>query len=123
MPIRYFSNCNSESMKSKNTKREGSSHSVRQQEGRRRQVFIFKLLFFVVIILIQLRYPELTTDYGVSSHIIEAVLFYVTAHMIISFTRLFLVYLYINNRVKEMIMNLRITLYWALVRLLIFSHL
>jgi small-conductance mechanosensitive channel len=93
-------------MKSKNTKREGSSHSVRQQEGRRRQVFIFKLLFFVVIILIQLRYPELTTDYGVSSHIIEAVLFYVTAHMIISFTRLFLVYLYIkrsghNNEFKD----------------------
>lgn len=84
-------------MKSKKNKREGLPQSVHQQEGRRRQVFIFKLLFFVAIILIQLRYPELTTDYGVSSYIIEAVLFYITAHMVISFARLFLVYLYIKR--------------------------
>src|SRR5690554_2246442 len=84
-------------MKSRKNKRESSPPSVRQQEGWRRQVFILRLLFFVAIILIQLRYPELTTDYGVSSYIIETVLFYITAHMVISFARLFLVYIYIKR--------------------------
>lgn len=71
--------------------------SVQQKEGRRRWVFFLKLLFFVVVIFVQLQYPKITTDYGLSSHIIDAVLFYITAHMVLSFGRLFLVYLYIKK--------------------------
>src|SRR5699024_4638319 len=41
--------------------------------------------------------PRITTDYGISSHIIDAVLFYITAHMVLSFARLVLVYLYIKK--------------------------
>lgn len=71
--------------------------SVQEKEGRKRFVFFLKLLFFAIIIFIQVQYPRITTDYGISSHIIDAALFYVTAHMVLSFTRLVLVYLYIKK--------------------------
>lgn len=84
-------------MVNKQTTKEGSSQSVHEKEGRKRLIFFLKLLFFVAIIYIQVSFPELTKDHGISSFIIDAVLFYVTAHLVISFSRLFLVYLYLKR--------------------------
>lgn len=84
-------------MVAKNTPKESGTQSVQQKEGRKRIIFFLKLLFFVAIIFIQIRYPEITKDYGISSYIINAALFYISAHMVISFSRLFLVYLYLRR--------------------------
>lgn len=84
-------------MVTKNIPKESSIQSVQQKEGKKRLVFFLKLLFFIAIIYIQVSFPELAKDYVVSSNIIDAVLFYITAHMVISFSRLFLVYLYLRR--------------------------
>ena len=84
-------------MVAKNTPKESGTQSVQQKEGRKRIIFFLKLLFFVAIIFIQIRYPEITKDYGISSYSINAALFYISAHMVISFSRLFLVYLYLRR--------------------------
>ncbi len=83
-------------MANKNIPKE-SIQSVQQKEGKKRLVFFLKLLFFLALIYIQVRFPGITKDYGISSNIIDALLFYVTAHMVISFSRLFLVYLYLRR--------------------------
>ncbi len=84
-------------MVSKNPSKETSAQSVQQKEGKKRIVFFLKLLFFLSIIYLQVIYPGITTDYGISSNIIDAALFYITAHMVISFSRLFLVFLYMRR--------------------------
>lgn len=81
----------------KNPSKETIAQSVQQKEGKKRIVFFLKLLFFLSIIYLQVIYPGITTDYGISSNIIDAALFYITAHMVISFSRLFLVFLYMRK--------------------------
>lgn len=84
-------------MVNKNISKEVPGQSVHEKEGRKRIIFFLKLLFFMAIIYIQVLYPEITKDYGISSTIIDAILFYITAHMVISFSRLFLVFLYLRR--------------------------
>ena len=84
-------------MVNKSIPKDAPVQSVQEKEGRKRLVFFLKLLFFIAIIYIRVRFPGITKDYAVSSDIIDAVLFYITAHMIISFSRLFLVYLYLRR--------------------------
>lgn len=79
------------------TTKENTFKSVQQKEGKKRIVFFLKLLVFVGIISLQFAYPEITEDYGIKSNIIDAALFYITAHIVISFSRLFLVFLYIRR--------------------------
>lgn len=74
---------------------------VPQKEVKKRFVFFLKLIFFIAIIYLQYRYPELREKYGVSSNIIDAILFYITAHMVISFSRLTIVYLYIKRSGRQ----------------------
>ncbi len=84
-------------MVNKSISKEAPAQSVQEKEGRKRLVFFLKLLLFIAIIYIRVRFPGVTEDYALSSDIIDAVLFYITAHMIISFSRLFLVYLYLRR--------------------------
>ena len=71
--------------------------TIPQKETKNRFIFVLKLIFFLAIVFIQVKYPQITEDYGISSNIIDAILFYVTAHMLISFVRLFIVYLYLRR--------------------------
>lgn len=84
-------------MVNKSISKEAPVQSVQEKEGRKRLIFFLKLLLFIAIIYIRVRFPGITKDYALSSDIIDAVLFYITAHMIISFSRLFLVYLYLRR--------------------------
>lgn len=84
-------------MVSKNLSKEINAQSVQQKEGKKRIVFFLKLLFFLSIIYLQVIFPEISKDYGISSNIIDAALFYITAHMVISFSRLTLVFLYMRR--------------------------
>lgn len=76
--------------------------NVPRKEIKKRLIFFLKLIFFIAIVYIQYRYPQLSEDYGISSNIIDAILFYITAHMIISFSRLTIVYLYIKRSGRQM---------------------
>lgn len=78
-----------------------AEEAVPKKEVKRRFVFFLKLLFFIGIIYVQYRYPELREKYGISSNIIDAILFYITAHLIISFSRLIIVYLYIKRSGRQ----------------------
>lgn len=75
--------------------------TIPQKETKKRLVFALKLIFFMAIVFIQVQYPEITEDYGISSNIIDALLFYITAHMLISFIRLFIVYLYLRRAGRQ----------------------
>lgn len=79
------------------TTKENTFKSVQQKEGKKRIVFFLKLLLFVGIISLRFAYPEITEEYRIKSSVIDAALFYITAHIIISFSRLFLVFLYIRR--------------------------
>ncbi|CAN5596460.1 hypothetical protein BH23BAC1_BH23BAC1_19420 [soil metagenome] len=75
--------------------------TIPQKENKRRLIFALKLIFFLAIVFIQIQYPEITEDYGISSNIIDATLFYITAHMLISFVRLFIVHLYLRRAGRQ----------------------
>ncbi len=84
-------------MSTKLMHKEAAVKTAFQREMKKRTVFFLKLAFFISIVYIQIQYPQITEDYGISSNIIDAVLFYITAHMIIAFSRLILVYFYIRK--------------------------
>lgn len=88
-------------MVSENVENIPSEEVVPQKEAKKRWVFFLKLIFFIGIIYLQYEYPELREKYGVSSNIIDAILFYITAHLVISFSRLTIVYLYIKRSGRQ----------------------
>ncbi|ELR69023.1 hypothetical protein C900_05581 [Fulvivirga imtechensis AK7] len=88
-------------MDAENIENVAVEETVPKKEIKKRFVFILKLIFFTGIIYLQFRYPELREEYGISSNIIDAILFYITAHMIISFSRLAIVYLYIKRSGRQ----------------------
>jgi small-conductance mechanosensitive channel len=85
----------------KHTPKEILNKTLPQKEIKKRLVFFLKLIFFLAIVYVQLRFPNITDDYGIPSNIMDAALFYITAHMIISFSRLFIVYLYIRKAGRQ----------------------
>lgn len=85
----------------KNTPKEILNKTLPQKEIKKRLVFFLKLIFFLAIVYVQLRFPNITDDYGIPSNIMDAALFYITAHMVISFSRLFIVYLYIRKAGRQ----------------------
>lgn len=80
---------------------ETEGETVPLNEIKKRVIFVLKLIFFVGIVYVQYSYPQLTRDFGISSNIIDAILFYITGHMIISFSRLIIVYFYIKKSGRQ----------------------
>lgn len=85
----------------KNKLKKVSGKTIPQKEIKNRLIFFLKLTFLILIVYVQYQYPQLRDDYGISSNIIDGVLFYITAHMVISFSRLIIVYLYIKKSGRQ----------------------
>ncbi|MGK7394621.1 MAG: mechanosensitive ion channel family protein [Candidatus Cyclobacteriaceae bacterium M3_2C_046] len=77
------------------------------QEKRKRIVFFLKLLIFLFIMIFKeefIRFVALYLEIAVKA--VEAFLFFITAHLVISFSRLLLVNLYIRrNSIKDNVKN------------------
>jgi len=79
-----------------------SAKRLKLKENRKRVVFVLKFILFLFLVYIQIRYPRLGEDYGFTAFYIEVILFYLKAHLIISISRLILVYIYIKrNQLKD----------------------
>lgn len=73
-----------------------------EKEKRRRLEFLVKLLLFIGVIVWRIYYPELLEQgYGIPRSLINAITFYVTAHIVISFSRLTLVAIYLRRRHQQ----------------------
>lgn len=73
-----------------------------KQESRRRIKFLVKLILFLLIIGTRVWYPNLLKeDLGVPDYLVTAVMFYVTAHIIVSFIRLSLVTIYLRRQHQQ----------------------
>lgn len=72
-----------------------------QQEGRRRIKFLVKLGLFILILVVNFKYPHLLEDLGIPKYVVGAVIFYVTTHIIVSFIRLSLVTIYLRRHHQE----------------------
>jgi small-conductance mechanosensitive channel len=80
----------------KNTYKEVDQRLIK--EARKRLIFIIKLATFFLLMFIQVRFPNFGEGLGVPLRVLDAILYYYTAHLIISFTRILTVYLYLNRR-------------------------
>ena len=70
-----------------------------QIEKRRRLEFVIKLILFLGVIVWRIYYPDLLEEgYGIPKYLIQAIVFFVTAHIIISFSRVALVAVYLRRR-------------------------
>lgn len=73
-----------------------------EKEKRRRLEFLVKLVLFIGVIVWRIYYPDLLEQgYGVPRNLINAITFYVTAHIVISFSRLTLVAIYLRRRHQQ----------------------
>ncbi len=73
-----------------------------KQESTRRIKFVIKLTLFLLIISVRVWYPNLLQEeLGVPGSLITAVMFYLTAHIIISFSRLSLVAIYLRRQHQQ----------------------
>jgi small-conductance mechanosensitive channel len=72
------------------------------KESRRRLEFLVKLILFTGVVVWRIYYPDLLEqDYGIPRNLISAVTVYLTAHIIISFSRLTLVAIYLRRRQRQ----------------------
>jgi hypothetical protein len=79
-----------------------SFEKISAEESRKRLVFALQLVVFVAVLYITLHYALLDYFDGVTNRILKALLFYITTNLMITFSRLALVYWYIKkNRRQE----------------------
>ncbi len=77
-------------------------NNTSQKEKRRRLEFVVKLVLFIAVIIWRIYYPDLLEEgYGIPRNLINAVTFYLTAHIIISFSRLSLVAIYLRRHHQQ----------------------
>lgn len=75
---------------------------ISAEESRKRLLFALQLVGFIAVLYITFHYQLLDYLNGVTSRIIRAILFYITTSLVITFSRLILVYWYIKkNRRQE----------------------
>jgi small-conductance mechanosensitive channel len=73
-----------------------------EQEKKRRLKFLITLGLFLLIILFRIQYPELLKeDIGIPDRLERAVMFYMTVYILISFTRLSLVAIYLRRQQQQ----------------------
>jgi small-conductance mechanosensitive channel len=73
-----------------------------QKEKRRRLEFLVKLILFIGVVIWRVYYEDfLEKEYGVPRNLISAVVFYISAHIIISFFRLMLVAIYLRRHHRQ----------------------
>jgi small-conductance mechanosensitive channel len=74
---------------------------ITAQESKRRLYFVLKLVLFVVLLIVGVRYSDMVYSFGVSERLVKALLFYVPTNLVISFSRLSLVYIYIKKNHRQ----------------------
>lgn len=74
---------------------------VTAEERRKRLYFILKLLAVGILAYLAVRYWGWHETFGISERFIKAALFYVPTNLLISFTRLALVYLYLQKHNQQ----------------------
>lgn len=73
--------------------------NLQKQEVVKRVYFFLKLLLLVALIYIRLNYtPAIKDSIYISVQVVDAVLFYITAHLAISLSRIIFVYFYIRSK-------------------------
>lgn len=77
-------------------------NKVSQKEKRRRLEFLVKLVLFIGVVVWRLYYPDVLEEgYGIPRSLITAITFYISAHIIISFSRLALVAVYLRRQQRQ----------------------
>jgi len=73
--------------------------NLHKKEVKKRIYFIFKLLLFAVLVYIRLNYTtEIQNTLQIPEDVLDAILFYIMAHLAISLTRIVFVYFYIRSK-------------------------
>ncbi|EMR02856.1 mechanosensitive ion channel family protein [Cesiribacter andamanensis] len=73
-----------------------------QKEKRRRLEFLVKLFLFIGVVIWRVYYEDfLENEYRIPKNLINALTFYISAHIIISFTRLMLVAIYLRRHHRQ----------------------
>ncbi|MFA0962282.1 mechanosensitive ion channel family protein [Roseivirga sp. BDSF3-8] len=73
--------------------------SIKKQENRRRFFFGLKLLLLLLLIFLDnIYFEEIHKEAGVPARITQALIFYLTAHLVIILTRLIIVRVYIRKK-------------------------
>ncbi|HEY8402600.1 MAG TPA: mechanosensitive ion channel domain-containing protein [Cytophagaceae bacterium] len=74
---------------------------VASKESQKRIFFILKLIIFLAVVFILVQYPHYKKVYGLSFRIAESFVFFIFANLIISFSRLTLVFFYLKKKKRE----------------------
>lgn len=81
-------------------------NSLKAKETKKRLRFLIKLLVYIVLVTFLSGFSEAVTSIGVPESVINAGLFYLLAHLIISFGRLIVVFLYLRqNHLQKDVKN------------------
>ncbi len=73
--------------------------NIHKKEVKKRIYFLLKLVLFAVLVYIRLNYVAAIKDAPyISVRVVDAILFYVTAHLAISLTRIAFVFFYIRRK-------------------------
>ncbi len=73
--------------------------NLHRKEVKKRIFFILKLVLFAVLVYVRLNYTNAIQDtLYLSVRIVDAILFYITAHLAISLSRIAFVYFYIRSK-------------------------
>lgn len=73
-----------------------------QKEKRRRLEFLVKLILFIGVVVWRVYYEDfLENEYHIPRNLINAIVFYISAHIVISFTRLMLVAIYLRRHHRQ----------------------
>src|SRR5687767_13594990 len=73
------------------------------EENKKRLYFVFKLVFFALLIYVGVQYSLLKHTDGIAQRLLKTFFFFVPSNLVISFTRLMMVYWYLkkNNQPED----------------------
>lgn len=72
-----------------------------KKETRKRYVFLVKFAIYIAILTLLGIYPGILQDYGIGIHVIQAGLFLLTANLVISLSRILIVFFYIRKKKRH----------------------
>jgi small-conductance mechanosensitive channel len=78
-----------------------SFDKISAEESRKRLLFVLQLVVFIALLYITFHYSLLNYFDGVTNRILRAILFYITTNLVITFSRLTLVYWYIKKNQRQ----------------------
>jgi small-conductance mechanosensitive channel len=71
------------------------------REKLERVYFLVKLVVFLLLVYVRVRYPDFENSLGLPLELVESLLSFLTAYLIISLSRLILVYLYLKKNRQQ----------------------